>query len=375
MRTIDPIDVQRVPLNSMKKTLIGLFFGILISAGLLVVLALWPLPNKTQTSLPDLPPVIPPAPMVSESPDPTPPQPVQPPEKPADVGTTEPSLPNKTAVKPSQATKRAETPRKAKPTAPSASDKTRTETVKQTAAALVQPPPPVIGQSDLDAINSLLNRLQSAYTGEDITAIKELLSLSIDQEVSLKKIFNSYKGLRADLEEAKITGDRVTSVIVIASVENEKGNAVIPGPSWRRQLLTITSKNNQWNQIALTGNVFRSAQKGTIDLIAPTIIHALPAYIAKPGEPSEISAMITDNMKLAQAALHFRAQGDRDYETTPMAEGPDHTYSGRIPGSMIKTNSTSMEYYIEAKDTDGNVSMEGRPIAPLVIAVVPAAAE
>ncbi|HEY5594196.1 MAG TPA: hypothetical protein VIL61_03455 [Nitrospiria bacterium] len=359
----------------MKKTVAGIVTGILISAGLLVVLALWPLPNETQPSLPDLPPVIPPAPMVSESPDPTPPQPVQPVEKPADVGMTEPALPNKTVVKPSRETKRAEAPRKTKPAAPSAGNKTRTETAKQPAAAPVQPPSPLIGPSDLDAINSLLNRLKSAYTGEDLTTIKELLSLSMDQEVSLKKIFNSYKGVQVDLEEARITGNQVTSAIVIASVENEKGNAVIPGPSWRRQPLTVTSKNNLWNQIALAGSLFSGPQKGPADLIAPTITHALPAYTAKPGEPAEISAMITDTVKIAQASLHFRAQGDRNYETTRMSGGPDNAYSGRIPGSMIKAGSTSMEYYIEAKDTEGNVSTEGRPTAPLVIAVVPAAAE
>lgn len=362
----------------MKKTVIGIVFGILISAGLLIGLALWPLPDGIKTSPPDPPPVTPPAPMVSDSPAPTAPQLVQPEAKPADDATTSPPpaepvktpLPTKAIAKPNRETKRAEEPRKAKPTAPSTGGQTSTETVKQSAAAPVPAPPPVIRQSDLDTINSLLNRLKSAYTGKDLETIKEFVVLSLDEENSLKKIFSSYNTIQADLEAVTITGNQATSAIVIISVENEKGNAVIPGPKWGTQPLTITAKNNQWNQVTLTGNLFKNTQKGPADLMAPIIIHALPTYTVKPGAPAEISAMITDNMKIAQAALHFRAQGDRDYETAPMAGGPNQIYTGRIPGSMIKANSTSIEYYIEAKDAEGNVSREGRPTAPLVIAVV-----
>lgn len=372
MRTIGPVDAL------MKKTGIGLIFGILISAGILAALALWPIADEIRISPPDQPPIIPPAPTISDHSGSMIPQPALPQEKPADSGTlpspaepAEASGENKPSGEPKHETKRPEEPRKTKPVPPYAAESTSPETVKPSAETPVSNASPTIGQSDLDGINSLLNRLKSIYLGKDIETIEKLIILSADQEASLRKIFNSYKNIQADLEEMKITGDRVTSAIVIRSLENETGNAVIPGPIWGKQSLTITAINNQWNQVALTGNPFKNAQKRPADLIAPMIVHTLPTYTAKPGTPAEISATITDNSKIAQAELHFRAQGDRNYETTGMSEGPGHTYSGRIPGSMIKTNSTSMEYYIEAKDMEGNVSIEGRPTVPLVIAVVP----
>jgi hypothetical protein len=84
-----------------------------------------------------------------------------------------------------------------------------------------------------------------------------------------------------------------------------------------------------------------------------------------------ISATITDNVRVVLATLRFRAQGEHNYESIRMSEGPDHVYTAPIPASMIKAGSTSMEYYIEARDAEGNLSLEGRPSAPLVIAVVP----
>lgn len=263
---------------------------------------------------------------------------------------------------------------KAKPAASKTEAQKRIETVKP-ALAPEAPPPSAISRTELDALQSLLERLRSAYVEEDLSTIKQLLVLSILQESSLKKIFNSYANLQADLEALKQGEDRLTTAIRISSLKNEKGNAVIPGPGWGTQPLMVTPKDNRWNQVALAGAVFKSGQTTPMDIIAPMINHTLPAYTAKPGKPAEITAAITDNVKVLRATLRFRAQGERNYEATQMIEGANHAFSGRIPGSMIKAGSTSMEYYIEARDAEDNISLEGRPTAPLVIAVVPPVSE
>ena len=382
----------------MKKTATGILLGFFISFGLLIVLALWPLPYELQTDPPTPPSPPLSTPMLSEIPVPEIPPEVPEEPKPSDAGTSlppekeieisvekpgdisipaEPAEPPKSSISPIKQKPEGKPKKeigKAKPAAPKTEDKKRIETVKPALAPEV-PPPPAISRTELDALQSLLERLRSAYVGEDLSTIKQLLILSSQQESLLKKIFNSYANLQADLEAMKQGGDRVTSAIRILSLKNENGNAVIPGPGWGRQLLTVTPKDNRWNQVALANAVFKNGQKAPMDFIAPVINHTLPAYTAKPGEPAEITAAITDNIKVILATLRFRAQGERNYEATQMIEGANHAFSGRIPGSMIKTGSTSMEYYIEARDAEGNISLEGRPTAPLVIAVVPPASE
>jgi hypothetical protein len=372
----------------MKKTAIGIGFGILVSTLFLLILALWPLRESVHTMRPDLSATPIPGPMSAEAPPPAIPETVVTEPKASDPGTTPPpamdqmptpevpepsrptsSIPRKSTVKPEPGIKPAEEPRKVKPASPRPGKKGDADTPK---TPPVPEPPPLAppSQSDLDQIHSVLNRLRSAYLGQDLQAVSQILSLSINQEIALKDIFISYRKVQAELEGIRTDESGVTSSVVITSLENERGNTVIPAANWARQPLIIDSKNNEWNQISMDRNMFNGAKETQIDLLAPLIVHALPAYTAAPGEPTQISATILDNRKVVQAALHFRPQGEIEYDTAPMSEGPDHVYSGRIPGSMIKSNSTSMEYYIEAKDAEGNVSLEGRSNAPLVIAVV-----
>lgn len=372
----------------MKKTAIGIAYGILVSTLFLFAMALWPLPQGVHTTILDSPAPLVQAPIFGGPPPPALPETVETEPIAPDAGTTPPSaidqtpapdvpepsgpsssVPRKAIVKADRETEPAEQHRKTKAASPLPGKKGGTETAKKT-PVLASPSPASPSPSDLDQIHSTLNRLRSAYLGQNLQAVGQILNLSITQEIALKDIFISYRNLQADLEALKVNANEVTSSIVITSLENGQGNTVIPAPKWARQPFIIASKNNDWNQISMDKNMFNGAKETQIDLLAPLIVHSLPAYTAAPGEPSEVSAVITDNIKVERAALHFRAQGERVYDTAPMSEGPDHVYSGRIPGSMIKSKSTSMEYYIEAKDAEGNVSLQGQPIAPLVIAVV-----
>ncbi|MBI3609898.1 MAG: hypothetical protein HY204_04240 [Nitrospirae bacterium] len=365
----------------MKSVVIGIASGLAVSCGLLILLALWPL--ATETFVPPYPPAAAPtAPMTTDSPKPaetkadrpTPAQPIpfknetpaapkgpdaSPKNKPA-----RPPTPGKPAAKPNPDSEPTKTVQTVRETAPLSGDSDRSKPA-ETATIAPAPSPAPQFSPDLNAVNALLDRLRSAYSEKNLTAIKELSFLSGDDEELLKKIFNYYKTLQVDADALKTTESGVATAVVIRSLENEKGNVVIPSPKWGKQPLLITPQNNRWDQVR-----FLSSPSGaSIDLAAPTILHALPMYAARPGEALEISATITDNAKVAAAALRFRASGDPKYESTPMSEGPDHTYSARIPGSMIKGN--NIEYYIEARDAEGNLSMEGRPSSPLAIAVLP----
>jgi hypothetical protein len=368
-----------VKTSSIKPIVIGITSGIVVSVGLLIFLALWPLPNETVTVVPPEAPSVSPPLVTTESPPSPEPAPAPSKSEPAEGGTggLRSTESGPTAGNPPDSRGATDKDRDiSKLTGNEKSSVSEKKTVKpkpQTRRSPVTPTQPskTIGPSDLTEIHSLLNRLKIAYSEKDISTIKQEVSLSEDQEVLLKMIFNSYKTVQSDLEAVKVIQNRVTSAILITSLENETGNVVLPAPSWGRQSLRVESTDNHVNQVTLDAGDFKSAQAGPFDLIAPVIVHSLPEYTAKPGEPTVISATITDNVKVVLATLRFRAQGEHNYESIRMSEGPDHVFTAPIPASMIKTGSTSMEYYIEARDAEGNLSLEGRPSAPLVIAVVP----
>jgi len=370
-----------------KKLLLGLLTGTAISAALLILMALWPLsqgpnaPLPAISSLPETGPDFPeaPAPVHPEPvpPDTNTPEPGAPAPHPAgpvpsvEVTPTvpaQPSVPETRTTRPNPETKKAEQSSKKIPEAPRPATAEKADSTpgvpeqKRMEVASLTP-------SDLDRVHSLLHQVKSDFEKKDLAGLKKIMPLSLDQESSLNIIFNAYNTIRAETESTQPIENGVSSVLVIISMENDRGNLVFPGPRWAKQPLTIPSDNHRWNQALLVGTTF-THPPAVADLIAPTIFHTLPAYTASPGSPTQISAKIIDNTKILDVTLHFRAQGDREYETAPMSEGEDHAFTGRMPGSMIKGSSTSMEYYIKAKDAEGNVSLEGRPNAPLIIAVI-----
>jgi hypothetical protein len=377
--------------RSTKKLLLGLLTGTAISAALLILMALWPLSQEPNAPLPalspvpatgpDLPnasaPMIPePEPPEMNSPDSGGPAPPSvnavPPGKEASSVPKTPSAPGNGTSRPNRETKAAEKPSKKIPEAsrPGATEEIKSIPLvpeqKQTEVASITP-------SDMDRVHSLLHRVKSDFERKDLAALKKIMKLSMDQESSLNIIFNAYNNIQTEMESTQPIENGVSSALIIISLENDHGNLVFPGPRWSKQPLTIPSDGHRWNQVMLVGTTF-THPPAVADLIAPTIFHTLPAYTASPGNPTQISAKIIDNSKILEATLLFRAQGDREYQAAPMSEGEDHAFTGRIPGSMIKGSSTSMEYYIKAKDAEGNVSLEGRPNSPLIIAVVPPSA-
>jgi hypothetical protein len=377
--------------RSTKKLLLGLLTGTAISAALLILMALWPLSQGPNAPLPALSPVPATGPDLPNASTPMFPESAPSEMNPADSGRlapssdnplppgketpsvlNKPSVPANRASRPNKEMKEAEKPPEKIPEVPRSGATEEAKSLppvpdqKRTEVASITP-------SDMDRVHSLLHRVKSDFERKDLAALKKNMKLSIDQESSLNIIFNAYNNIRTEMESTQPIANGVSSALIIISMENDRGNLVFPGPRWSKQPLTIPSDSHRWSQVLLVGTTF-THPPAVADLIAPTIFHTLPAYTASPGNPTQISAKIIDNSKILEATLHFRAQGDREYETAPMSEGEDHAFTGRIPGSMIKGSSTSMEYYIKAKDAEGNVSMEGRPNSPLIIAVVPPSA-
>lgn len=353
--------------------------------GLLTILALWPPSNaeKVVEVLPELPPVSSPL-KAQESP-----LSVSPPSNESEQETGEKGIgisssSESNPPKPPQADSGA-VPEKGGgvtkqigPGKSPTSKKTRpsiSESEPPPSTVAIPPSPNTSGSLKMEEIRLLMNRLKTAYSKKDLYAIKKDLVLSDDQELLLKEIFNSYKTIQSDIEPAKVMPDRITGAILITSLENETGNVVIPSPRWGRQILRIESSDHPRERVKLDPNDFKGSRSGPVDVIAPAIFHSLPQYTATPGKPTMVSAMITDNVQVASATLRFRAQGAHNFESIRMVEGPPRIYTAPIPASMIKADSTSMEYYIEARDTEGNLSLEGRPSVPLVIAVVPPRSE
>jgi hypothetical protein len=78
----------------------------------------------------------------------------------------------------------------------------------------------------------------------------------------------------------------------------------------------------------------------------PTITH-IPMSSANTGQPVAISAIITDNIGVTEANLHYRKDGDATYLSSPMTPSGNR-FTGVIPMSAVTT--TGVQYYINATD-------------------------
>lgn len=111
----------------------------------------------------------------------------------------------------------------------------------------------------------------------------------------------------------------------------------------------------------------------TDDVTPPVLVHE-PVTTGTESQRIIIEAVITDDVAVAEATLHYRKIGDPTYSTVPMALCAEciNVYEAAIPASAVTT--TGVEYYISA--TDGtNVATHpatNPDDSPHVIAVIEA---
>ncbi len=91
------------------------------------------------------------------------------------------------------------------------------------------------------------------------------------------------------------------------------------------------------------------------DINKPMIQHMPITGAQEAGLPVTITAIVTDDIKIAEVTLHYRIAGQESFKIAQMIEtGTKSLYGGSIPAGDVTT--TGVEYYIKAIDNSSNVT-------------------
>ncbi len=93
------------------------------------------------------------------------------------------------------------------------------------------------------------------------------------------------------------------------------------------------------------------------DSTPPSILHTPPDGPMVLDEAFLVQAVVTDDVAVARVRLYFRAEGVEAYRTIEMAPARQGIYTATIPAHQRADR--SIEYFIQAEDTTGNVSLRG----------------
>jgi immune inhibitor A len=82
-----------------------------------------------------------------------------------------------------------------------------------------------------------------------------------------------------------------------------------------------------------------------------------------------VMAVTTDDIRVQQVQLYYRVAGTSGYIFLPMEETANHAYTTIIPASAVTP--LGVEYYIQARDSKGNLTSVGSAANPNFIVVQP----
>ena len=105
------------------------------------------------------------------------------------------------------------------------------------------------------------------------------------------------------------------------------------------------------------------------DLVSPVIEHQAATGAIKGGTPIKMLAKVTDDIGVKSVTLYYRTEGMTSYRTLEMGlDSESGQFTAIIPGDEVVTS--SLEYYIQATDVNGNTVTRGGRNFPLSIALV-----
>jgi hypothetical protein len=82
-----------------------------------------------------------------------------------------------------------------------------------------------------------------------------------------------------------------------------------------------------------------------------------------------VMAVTTDDMRVQQVKLYYRVAGSSAFIAVPMQETANHAYTTFIPASAVTP--LGVEYYIQARDSKGNLTSVGSDSNPNFIVIQP----
>ncbi len=105
------------------------------------------------------------------------------------------------------------------------------------------------------------------------------------------------------------------------------------------------------------------------DTTMPKIEHAPIMEKVKSGKPLVISAKVTDNTKVEEVIVFYRAAEAENFTPLKMKIVAGDRYEAIIPEAVVRE--PRIEYFIQATDSAGNTIMRGIKISPLTVKVEP----
>lgn len=107
------------------------------------------------------------------------------------------------------------------------------------------------------------------------------------------------------------------------------------------------------------------AQQSLADFESPIIEHdAKQGSLV--GGVEVFGATVVDNVNVQEVSLFYRFTGETEYAELAMREVASSSYySAKVDTANVPKSTDTIEYYIQAKDTSGNVVLRGFAFQPL----------
>ena len=119
---------------------------------------------------------------------------------------------------------------------------------------------------------------------------------------------------------------------------------------------------------------FVAAQKrfqeeiGRSDQESPRIFFTPLSARIRGNEPLRVEATVVDNVKVEEVRFAFRRSGDFSFSSIRMTALSEDRYLASVPSFMV--TGKALEYYLEARDIAGNLTLDGNETHPYVVEVV-----
>jgi hypothetical protein len=165
--------------------------------------------------------------------------------------------------------------------------------------------------------------------------------------------YNLYRSTKPDSGFTKIN----TTVLTDTSYVDTN---VAPGVTYYYYFEVVNTEGNE------EGGQSNVASAAPIDNIPPVLNHTV-VRTAKANSAVTISATATDNIAVTDVTLYYRVAGAANFTAKAMTAGDNNRYVATIPASAV--TAAGVEYYVAARDEDGNVKYSGTSQIPNQITV------
>lgn len=107
------------------------------------------------------------------------------------------------------------------------------------------------------------------------------------------------------------------------------------------------------------------AQQSSADFESPIIEHEV-VQGGEVGGVEVFGATVVDNVDVDNVRLFYRFSGEMEYAELEMREVASSSYfSAKVDTANVPATTDGIEYYIQAKDTSGNIVLSGFAFQPL----------